>query len=70
MIPNEFYRLHSGVAGAVLQKLSNYQIRTTFILTPELVNQGRFREWVIESNRGNQFRVYYERDQAEAWLLQ
>jgi hypothetical protein len=38
------------------------------VLTPELVNQGRFREMVLEANKGNQFRVFYQREAAELWL--
>ena len=64
----DFYRLNSGVAGNILLKFSNYHIRVAAVLTPELVNQGRFREVVIETNRGNQFRVFYELTEAEKWL--
>ena len=51
------------------RQISNYYIKAAAILTPELVNQGKFQEWVIESNRGNEFRVFYDRDQAETWLI-
>jgi PadR family transcriptional regulator, regulatory protein AphA len=67
-LPDGFYRLHSGLAGCILQKFSTYRMRVAAVLTPELVNQGRFREMVLEANRGNQFRVFYSREAAEAWL--
>jgi PadR family transcriptional regulator, regulatory protein AphA len=69
-LTDDFYRLSTGLAGMILQKFSNYRIRAAAILTPELVNQGRFREMVSEANRGNQFHVYYEREAAERWLTQ
>jgi PadR family transcriptional regulator, regulatory protein AphA len=67
-LTDDFYQLRTGLAGAVLQKFANYRIRAAAVLTPELVNQGRFREMVLEANRGNQFRVFYDRESAEAWL--
>jgi PadR family transcriptional regulator, regulatory protein AphA len=68
-LTDDFYQLRTGLAGAVLQKFANYRIRAAAVLTPELVNQGRFREMVLEANRGNQFRVFYDRESAEAWLI-
>jgi len=70
VLTDDFFRLRTGLAGAILQKFSNYHIRTALILSPELVNQGRFREMVLEANRGNQLRVFYNREQAVAWLCQ
>lgn len=67
-LTDDFYQLRTGLAGAVLQKFANYRIRAAAVLTPELVNQGRFKEMVLEANRGNQFRVFYDRESAEAWL--
>jgi len=66
---DDFYRLRTGVAGEILQKFSTYRIQVAAVLTPELVNQGRFREMVLEANRGNQFRVFYNRESAEQWLV-
>ncbi len=65
----DFFRLRTGVAGDILQKFSTYRIQVAAVLSPELVNQGRFREMVLEANRGNQFRVFYNRESAEQWLV-
>jgi PadR family transcriptional regulator, regulatory protein AphA len=66
----EFYQLKTGLAGAILLKFSNYTLKVATLLTPELVNQGRFREMVLEANRTNpEFKVFYDREQAEEWLL-
>ena len=68
-LPEDFYQLKSGLAGNVLLKFSNYRLRVAAVLTPELVGQGRFREMALETNRGNQFRIFYDRQSAEDWLL-
>ena len=64
----DFYDLRSGLAGAVLLKFSNYRIQAAAILTPELATQGRFGEMALETNRGNQFRIFYDLPSAEEWL--
>jgi hypothetical protein len=69
-LPDDFYHLRTGLAGAVLQKFANYLLKVAAVLTPELVNQGRFKEMVLEANRGNRgFHVFYDREQAEEWLV-
>jgi hypothetical protein len=60
-LTEDFYQLRTSVAGDILQKFVNYYIKGVAVLTPELVNQGRFREMVIEANRGRHFHVFYER---------
>ncbi len=67
----DFYNLRTGLAGAVLQKLSNYSVKLAAVLTPELVGDGRFKEMVLEANRrSREFHVFYEREEAEIWLLE
>lgn len=68
-LPEDFYQLNTGLAGEVLLKFSNYRLRVAAVLTPELVNQGRFREMALETNRGNQFRIFYDRQSAQDWLI-
>jgi PadR family transcriptional regulator, regulatory protein AphA len=68
-LTNEFYQLHTGVAGSILLKFVNYSIKAAAILSPKLVNQGKFQEMVIETNRGRDFRVFYNRENAEEWLF-
>lgn len=69
-LSDDFYHLGTGVAGNILLKFSTYHIRVAAVLTPELVNQGRFREMVLETNRGNQFRVFYDASAAAKWLIE
>jgi hypothetical protein len=65
----DFFQLRTGVAGAVLLKFSNYRIKAVVLASPEQVGTGKFYEFVIETNRGREFGVFYTRQQAEQWLL-
>ncbi len=67
-LTEDFYRLSTGLAGAVLQKFVDYFVKAAAILPSELAGRGRFGEMVLESNLGNQFRVFASRDEAERWL--
>lgn len=70
-LTDDFYRLRTGLAGAVLQKFVNYSVKVAAVLPPELVNQGRFQEMALEANRSNRlFHIFHERERAEAWLVQ
>ena len=68
-LPGDFLSLSSGMAGNILLKFYNYSIRVAAILTPELVGQGKFYEFALETNRGNQFCIFYDRQVAEEWLI-
>lgn len=63
-----FYRLRTGVAGAILQKFTQYNIKTAVVMD-ESIAKGKFREFLLESNRGKVFRSFTDRDLAESWLL-
>lgn len=65
----DFYHLRTGLAGDVLLKFINYRLKVVAVLRPELVEQGKFQEMVIESNRGPHFHVSYDRESAEKWLI-
>ena len=68
-LSDDFYNLRSGLAGAVLLKLSIYRIITAAVISPEIATQGRFGEMVLETNRrSSTFRVFSTPDEAEAWL--
>jgi len=69
-LPEAFYDLRTGLAGAILLKFSNYRLRVAVILDPVKSSQGRFGEMVLETNRGDQFRVFSSPESAEAWLLE
>ena len=64
----ELLDLRSGVAGELLQKLQNYRLRLAGVIAAEQRLAGRFRELVLEANRGAEFRFFETRTEAEAWL--
>jgi hypothetical protein len=68
MFPESFFDLKSGKAGMILQKFVNYQIRVAALISPSLI-RGKFGEFVTETNHGNHFRIFHDRDKAEHWLL-
>jgi hypothetical protein len=68
-LSDDFLRLSSRVAGLVLQKLINYNIKTVAVLDTKQLSK-RFQEFVSESNKGQVFRVYTNLADAESWLLE
>ncbi len=68
-LPEEFFDLKTGLAGAVLQKLVQYLVKTAAVIPTERVGNGRFHEMALEANRGNRmFHIFDNREQAETWL--
>jgi hypothetical protein len=67
-LSDDFLRLGTGVAGAVLQKFAQYNIKVSVVLDGERV-KGKFKELLQESNRGKIFRAYASLQSAENWLL-
>jgi hypothetical protein len=67
-LSEDFLRLSTRVAGLVLQKLGNYNIKTVAILNAERAPK-RFREFLSEANQGRTFRIYSNFKDAEAWLV-
>ena len=67
-ISNDFLRLSTGVAGAVLQKFAQYNVQAAAVIDPARI-RGKFRDFLSESNGGSTFRAYTDFDAAQAWLL-
>ena len=63
-----FFDLKTGLAGAVLLKFSNYRIQAAIVCPAEMIGVGKFYEFVLETNRGPDFRVFQERQKALDWL--
>jgi hypothetical protein len=69
-LPPRFVDLSSGEAGAVLQKLQTYHIRTAIVIDLEQTPHSRyFADMVAEANRGRDFHFCAEPEAAERWLL-
>ncbi len=64
-----FYDLKSGLAGVVLLKLDTYHVRTAVVVPRERIGSGKFSEFMLETNRGNQFRMFEQRGDAVMWLV-
>jgi hypothetical protein len=67
-LPQRFFDLRSGEAGSVLQKFSNYHMKVAAVLQTSHI-RGKFGEFVLETNRGRQFRVFESPEDAERWLV-
>lgn len=64
----DFFDLHSGLAGKILLKLSTYRIILAAVISREKIGNGRFYEMVLETNRGHEFRVFENRSDAINWF--
>ena len=64
----DFFDLKTGLAGKVLLKLSNYRVHAAAVISTHMIGTGRFYEFVLETNRRNDFNVFSSRDDAIAWL--
>jgi hypothetical protein len=68
-LPAAFFDLSSGEAGAMLQKLRNYGVRLAVVCPAGAVRfSRRFGEMVREESRGEWFRLFDDRESAQAWL--
>jgi hypothetical protein len=68
-LTDDFFRLRTGLAGQVLQKFVNYHLKVAVILKKEQRIMGKFKEFLAEANKGNDFRVFDNSEEAEDWLL-
>ena len=65
----DFFKLKTKVAGNIIQKFINYGIKAATIIPQETIQKGRFKEMAMETNKGNHFRLYESKEEAEKWLL-
>lgn len=56
-VHERFFRLETGLAGAVLQKLVNYEVRLALIgdISRWLEDSKALRDFIYETNRGSMF---------------
>ena len=69
VLTDNFINLRTGLAGIVLQKFINYQIKASAIIEDKNKIEGRFKELIRELNKGNDFRVFDNIKDAEKWIL-
>ncbi|GKQ35007.1 DUF4180 domain-containing protein [Streptomyces sp. A012304] len=55
-VGEEFFRLRSGVAGAIVQKFANYRLRLAVVgdISRQVADSSALRDFVYESNQGGQ----------------
>jgi len=69
-VADEFFRLRSGIAGAVMQKFVNYRVRLAVVgdLTRHLAGSTALRDFVHETNRGGHIWFLADDDALDARL--
>jgi len=68
-LSEDFYDLKTKLLGMSLQKFINYNIKVAFIIEKDRAISDRFKELVLEINKGANFRVVHTIEDAEKWLL-
>jgi DNA-binding PadR family transcriptional regulator len=68
-LSEDFFKLKTKVAGNIIQKFINYSIKAAAIIPQETIQKGRFKEMAMETNKGDHFRLYESKEEAEKWLL-
>lgn len=67
-LPEAFFDLRTGMAGALVQRLSLYGIRMAVVVAEPARYTRSFQAFLREANRGTQFRFFQQREDAVAWL--
>lgn len=68
VLSEDFFNLKTGLAGMALQKFINYHVKVAVILDNEEKLNDRFREMIMEANKGNHFRTFRNTQDAETWI--
>lgn len=68
-LDDDFFKLRTGVAGAILQKFVNYRFKVALVVSDDEKIKGKFKELLAETNKGNDYRVFNSKTDAEKWLL-
>lgn len=67
-LPASFFDLSSGVAGDLVQKVTNYRLRMAIVVTDLAPYSSSFRDFAREAARGARFRFFSSEEEALAWL--
>lgn len=68
-LSDDFVKLRTGLAGAVLQKFVNYNIKAAVAIKGGQNFPVRFQEMASEHSSGNTFRIFTNLEDAVSWLL-
>ncbi|ROR23924.1 uncharacterized protein DUF4180 [Mobilisporobacter senegalensis] len=67
-LSDDFFKLRTGLAGSILQKFVNYNIKIAVVITDTDKVKGKFKDLLVESNNGNDFRVFNSKNKALNWI--
>lgn len=67
-LDESFFRLSSGLAGEVLQKFVNYQMRLAIVGDYSHYTSKPLKDFIYESNQGTQVGFLNTEEKALAWL--
>jgi hypothetical protein len=67
-LPPAFFDLSTGVAGALVQRLTTYGVRMAAVVPDPSIHSRPFQDFAREAGTGRQFRFFPDREQAIAWL--
>jgi len=68
-LSEDFFKLKTGVAGAVIQNFINYRIRVAIIIPDQEQLSTNFKAWISEANRSSQYRFFSNSADAVDWLI-
>lgn len=69
VLSEDFFNLKTGLAGMTIQKFINYNVKTAIVIEDEEKLNERFKEMIMEANKGNHFRTFKNIEDAEIWIL-
>ncbi len=69
VLSQDFFNLKTRTAGNIIQKFINYNVKVAAIIPSEFFPDGRFKEFALEVNEGNHFRMYDSNEEGEQWLV-
>ena len=67
-LPSEFFDLSTRVAGALVQRVTQYDLRMAAVVPDPAAHSAAFQDFAREANRGKHFRFFPDRERAAAWL--
>jgi hypothetical protein len=68
VLSEDFFNLRTGLAGTALQKFINYHVKVAVIIEDTEKLNDRFKEMIMEANKGNHFRTFSNTQDAERWI--
>ncbi|HYW10871.1 MAG TPA: DUF4180 domain-containing protein [Longimicrobium sp.] len=67
-LPPEFFDLSTRIAGALVQRLTQYEIRMAAVVPDPSIHSGPFQDFAREAGENRWFRFFPTREQAIRWL--